>query len=213
MTDESGRYELRGLLRDPYMITAELSGFVPEERTQVEIPEGKIVRLDFSLFVGAIVAMSRSHVVTLNVAWRNADAVVYLRIDASLGAKLWGSLATRDTGLLATEHEASALAILKSHEEWRLDAGTFRFLQEGAGRWRDIIGEQDKPYRPGDTYVAFLKWDAALKHFIRYAGADAMVKVENGRVSLPKTDIPGTENGMSVEQFAAKLRALDGGRK
>ncbi|HEY8551627.1 MAG TPA: TonB-dependent receptor [Vicinamibacterales bacterium] len=80
VTDETGTYNIVGLLPGSYDVAAELSGFKTSVRNEVPLESGNTVRVDFVMEVGAIGE-------TVEVTAR-ADTRLLRTEDASLGAVL-----------------------------------------------------------------------------------------------------------------------------
>jgi hypothetical protein len=81
----------------------------------------------------------------------------------------------------------------------------FRLLQGGAG-----YGTGERPYAPGDEFIAFLKRDAESHGFGRVMGPHYVFPVRDGRVGADVTGRlpPGFRDGMTIAEFERALRAV-----
>jgi hypothetical protein len=139
-------------------------------------------------------------------ALRAADAVLHLRIAQVIVPQLLGP----SQNLLATQHVARVVSVLKGGAPDLAEGGSVRFWQGQAGEWVEdglrIVG-QNSPYRVGDEFVGLFRRDrdGRLHELI---GADSMFRVVDGRVPWRHEPAPGIQDGMSVEAFVAAPRRL-----
>jgi hypothetical protein len=128
----------------------------------------------------------------LPTLWRSVDAVVFLRIQKTLGTRTQ-TLDGREC--LWIEHRASV------HEVFRRFRGkpqsSVDLLQ-----LRDATAPTDPGYMPDQEFVAFLRWNDEEQMFEPYI----MIPVREGQVKSPRIQV--LESGMKFEAFLKILRAM-----
>jgi hypothetical protein len=203
VTGSDGRYQFPSLPVGTYTAKAELPGFETGVEDNVVVKTRATTALSFALQIGCL---QEAILVDMGLAWalREATAIVQIRISES-GS---GERCPVTGFCVCTEHVAGVVRVLKAPQP-DVSRTNIRFLQEGAGR----IAENgrsgvEKPYAPGQEYVAFLRWDSATNRFLRISGSIYMLPVRDGRVEFRRTDAPGVSDGMPVEEFSRALRAL-----
>jgi hypothetical protein len=168
------------------------------------------VRQDPNWFsiVGEVLPMG-APTLSLEEWWAHADAVVRLRIEASLGAKPWP--ASGSSRVICTELQAVATEVLKSHPSGGPQQPRFTFLQTFAGSWTDTSGKvwssgmpPEVPYSVGQELIAFLQWRASDERFAR----TLVLTVRDGRVYADDPRMVGViADGTPVGEVLARLRA------
>ncbi len=128
----------------------------------------------------------------LPTLWRSVDAVVFLRIQKTLGTRAQ-TLDGRE--YLWIEYRATV------HEVFRRFRGK---PQSGVDllQPRDAATPTDPGYVPYQEFVAFLRWNDAEQMFEPYI----MIPVREGQVKSPRIQV--LESGMTLEAFLKILRAM-----
>ena len=197
VTQASGCYSFADLAPGSYAVRAVLVGFCPGNRDKVVVATDSSPVVNFTL---SVAALSGPLWLSMPLAynWQHADAVVYLRVDDILETKGWPA---PTCGFIAcTGYRATALGVAKRHSEEGPNDGEFTFLQ-------DYVASGEPKYGVGDEFVAFLAWNASWGTFVRSGGPGSMLPVRNGRV-VSRQNQDEEFNGIKVEDFLAKLRAL-----
>ena len=148
VTDESGRFDVEGLLLGPpstYSVRAELAGFSTGTLDRVSAEPGKGAEIDIRLQVACLETIL--HVDDgLAANLKRADGVFFLRVESSRPPR------RRKVGSYcgdSTEHVATVIETVKD----RRGAApmTLRFLVEG-----------NHQYDQGTHYIAFLGWASSV---------------------------------------------------
>lgn len=156
--DTEGRYELDELAPGPYALRAELDGFCTATRRDVRAGGDGTTTVSFLLGLGPT-DHSRGPG-TLQEAYRQADAVVRLRVTESNDADLMHRWA-QGGGFVGTEHRADVLETLKADPVYGPRREDMRLVQYPAGQWSDAATTAcgyETPYAAGEEYVALLEW-------------------------------------------------------
>lgn len=193
VTDPGGSYRLTDLVPGRYSVRATLAGFCTETKDNVTVTDRQVADVQFMLMVAGLMDVSW---ITVDAPhdFRQADAVVYLRVDRVVGPRPWETSPCRT--VTTPEYRATILAVAKSHP--KLTSVRFTFLN-------GHMNYGEPGYVAGDEFVAFLNWDDGLGAFFRKNGPPMLYPVRGGRVDARwGLDV---EN-MSVEDLLAKLRAL-----
>jgi hypothetical protein len=195
VTGADGRYQVLDLPPGTYRAKAEFPGFETAVEESVVVETGVTTALHFALKLGCIHPDLR-----VDFGWpltlEKAAAVVHLRIVDSRGR-----CPTTVPFCVCTEHLAEVVRVVKARQR-EVSPSTIRFLQEGG-----LYLREEKPYAPGQEYVALLGWDASSDRFWTY-GPRYMFPIHEGRVEFLQTDTPGLSDGMRVEDFTRALRKL-----
>jgi hypothetical protein len=216
--DASGCYAVTNLASGLYTVQAGSVGVAMRyirtlkvlSDTRLDIPLGtNLVETapgdpDFTAIVGEVVVAGHPPQ-SLAEWWALSDAVVRLRIEASLGAKPWSQV-------VSTEFEAVAVEVLKSHQAGGPNLPRFSFLQTFAGTWADKRGHvwssgmpPETPYSVGSDLVAFLHWSTQDERLAR----TLVLSVRDGRVYCDDERMKGIiVDGTPVEAILATLRAM-----
>lgn len=201
-TGPDGRYQFPNLLPGTYAATAEMPGFETAVEKRVVVETGATTLLHFALEIDCLLEALRVDI-GLARSVEEATAIVQIRIsDSGSGERCLA------TGFcVCTEHVADVIRIVKVGQG-EVSPATIRFLQEGAGRNAENVAGAEKPYAPGQEYVAFLRWDSASDRFLRFNGPIYMFPIRDGRVEVRRTDAAGISDGMPIEEFTRALRGL-----
>jgi hypothetical protein len=200
-TDELGRFRLPGLRAGSYSLEIVVPGFQNWKRTGIEVTAGSELAFDIVLQLAEAVR-EISGMEDLPTLWRNVDAVVYLRIQASLGARLLRTEGHCVT--VCTEHKVSVLEVFRRYRGEPREF-TMTFLQRSAGTWRGEEGTtagRETPCKPGEEFVAFLTWNDASHAFMD----TILVPVRDGQVR--HAFIEELQKSMALEAFLKILRAM-----
>jgi hypothetical protein len=187
-----GRFTFSGLLPGAYAVTAQLAGFKSQTERDVIIGPGLTTTVSLGLayecfeFLDAVDMGTPRHV-------READTIVHLRILA-VGARTEWSFG--DRCMLANEHTAAVLRVVKTSPAQNRLGDTLRFVQ--------LAG--DPSYASGEEYVALLKWEAAAETHRTITGF-YMFPIRDGRVIFKRTDVPALKDQMPVADFVSALKA------
>jgi hypothetical protein len=201
VTDKTGGFRMAGLRPGVYSLEILVHGFRPLKRTGIELAGGGKLVFDVTLQLeearGEAIATQ-----DLPTLWRSVDAVVYLRIQESLGTR---PLRTEGQCVIpATEHKASILEVFRRYRGEPRNA-TVNFLQRSAGMWhsdQETITGRETPCKPGEELVAFLSRNENVRAF----QGEIIVPVRDGQVRSPH--IEELLKGMKLEVFLEKLRAM-----
>ncbi len=200
LTDARGRYLITGLPAGSYDLEAAATGFSVWKRGGIEVASGS--ELSFEITLQRDTADEAPAVKDLPTWWRSADAVVYLRIEESLGVR--PLRASGQCVAVCTLHRVSVLEVFRRYRGEPREK-SLTFLQGSAGTWPSqggtIVG-RETPGKPGDEMVAFLIWNNP-EHAFQSA---VLVPVLDGQVRSPH--IEELQNTMRLEAFLAKLRAM-----
>jgi hypothetical protein len=202
VTDSHGHYQFNDLPNGTYTAKVELPGFETAVESNVVVKTGATTGLSFGLKIGCIDEAVR---VDLGLAWalREAHAIVQIRISESRPPERCPV-----TGFcVCAEHVAVANRVVKAPPP-DVSLTTIRFLQEGTDDILESRPGAEKPYAPGQEYIAFLRWDSAAHRFLRIAGPTYTFPIRDGRVEFRRTDAPGIADGMAVDDFLSALSAF-----
>jgi len=201
ITDEMGRFGFPDLSAGTYSLEIVAPGFQVWKRTGIEVGVGANLALDVVLQL-AEPDRSAARPEALPDLWRSVDAVVFLRIQESLGARL-----LRTEGqctMVCTEHRAAVLEVFRRYRGEPREF-TMNLLQKSAGTWRGekvTVAGRKIPGKPGEEFVAFLTWSDA-----GHALMDTiLVPVRDGQVRHPS--IEELQKSMPLEAFLKMLRAM-----
>jgi len=201
VTDELGRFRLPGLSAGLYALEVVAPGFQDWNRTGIEVAAGRELALEIVLQL-AEPALDPTRVEDLPTLWRSVDAVVFLRIQDSLGVRL-----LRTDGhcvTVCTEHRVAVLEVFRRYRGEPRDLTT-SFLQRSAGTWRNEEGTtsgREVPGKPGDEFIAFMTWNTAGQALMN----TILVPVRDGQVRHPSVE--ELQKGMALEAFLKILRAM-----
>lgn len=206
VTGVGGEFTIEGLAPGVYRVQGDLAGFRTAVVENVTVAAGRTAEVNLQMRLGIL-----GHVdyATPSGGMRRAlmmaDIVAHLRIVASLGAGLLGP----DEILLATQHAATVLAVVKSPAS--IAAGDrIQFWQHMAGEWREggrLIVGPEPVYSVGQEFVAFLKDDPQWGRG-ELMGPHLMFAVKNDTVAWVRQPTEGFRDGMNVSAFLAALRQL-----
>jgi len=201
VTDELGRFRFQGLRAGLYSLEVDVPGFQDWKRTGINLAAGSELIFDIVLQLaetGRDITVKED----LPTIWRSVDAVVFLRIQESLGARL-----LRTDGhcvTVCTEHKVAVLEVFRRYRSEPREF-TMNFLQRSAGVRRGeegTIAGRETPGKPGQEFVAFLTWNDA-----GHALMDAfLIPVRDGQVQHPS--IEELQKSMTLEAFLKILRAM-----
>ena len=201
VTDELGCFRIQDLRAGSYSLEITVPGFQNWKRTGIEVTASSELTFDIVLQL-AETGREISGMEDLPTLWRNVDAVVYFRIQASLGARLLHTEGHCVT--VCTEHKVSVLEVFRRYRGEPQEF-TANFLQRSAGTWRGEEGTtagRETPCKPGEEFVAFLTWNDA-----GHALMDTiLVPVRDGQVRHPS--IEELQKSMALEAFLKILRAM-----
>ena len=183
----------------------ELVGFRVAVAENVVVAAGRGVQVDLTLRPGILSHIDYVMPENMTGALKAADVVVHLRIAASLGAGLLGP----ELGLLATQHAATVLAVVKGPAAGIVVGERVQFWQDMAGEWeeggRRIVGSET-PYSVGQEFVAFLRDEPQGR--AEMLGPHFMFPVKAGAVYRLRWPDQDLQDGMTVSAFLAVLRQL-----
>jgi hypothetical protein len=201
VTDDLGRFRMTGLRSGIYALEISAPGFETLKRAGIEVVAGSDLTLDVTLQLRT--AGSAAMVVRdLPTVWRTVDAVAFLRIQESLGAR---PLRTEGQCVtVAVGHRASVLEVFRRYRgEPRESPVTF--LQLSAGAWRGsdaTVTGAETPLKPGEELVAFLTWNDSERVF----QGSILLPVRDGQVR--SLHIEELQQGMRLTALLEKLRAM-----
>lgn len=207
VTRADGRFLVEELPPGVYRIRGDLVGFRTSVVEAVKVAADRTAEADLVMRLGILGHVD--YVLPaggIRGALRAANIVAHVRVVASLGAALLGS----DETLLATQHAATVLAVVKSTVPGLSSSDPIRFWQHSAGEWREdgrLIVGPEPPYATGQEFVAFLKEDPQWGRG-EFAGPHLMFPVTDGAVSWHGQPTDGLRQGMNVAEFLVTLRRL-----
>lgn len=207
VTDAAGRYRFEGLATGTYRVDAELAGFRRSNCGAVLVRDRVQGTCNITLRIGILANVDYVWPIGgLPGALRAADAVIHLRVARVVGPRLLG----RSESVLATEHVAVVLSVLKGATRALAQGRSVHFWQPEAGEWLEDGGRftgKNQPHRAGDEFVGLFASDqaAGLHEFV---GGHFMFRVIDGKVPWKREPWPGIQDGMPVNAFLAALRAL-----
>jgi hypothetical protein len=208
VTDDAGHYQFSGLSAGSYALEIRMRGYKNFRDTDFQLPPGKGLDFDVSLALDPesdsfISAPAQPWDLDLPTLWRSVDAVVYLRIQKTVGMRRTPQTSAKCENIY-WEHQAAVLEVFRRRLGGPKDA-TLKFLQAAsapgyAGMTTRTWG--DPAYASGGEFVAFLQWDVSEEAFLAYF----VLAIREGKVQ--SHHIPEIESGMTLEAFLKKLRAM-----
>jgi hypothetical protein len=201
VTDELGRFRTQGLQPGIYSLEIAVPGFQDWKRTGIEVSPGGDTALEIVLQL-AESGNGITGIVDLPTLWRSVDAVVYFRIQESLGARPLPTDGHCVT--ICTEHKVAVLEVFRRYRGEPREF-TMTYLQRSAGAWRGedgTVAGKNIPCKPGEEFVAFLTWNAAGQAFMD----TILVPVRDGQVRY--ASIEELQKSMALEAFLRILRAM-----
>jgi len=194
ITDLTGCYRIGNLPVGSGTLTARLSGFVEITPENVTITQGSPTQLGFEMQIAPVWEIDWiGPPATLAELWKEADAVVHLRITSH---EPWPV-----PPVSHVKHTAALLSVWKRHPIAGPEGATSTFLQE---QW---TGET-VPYNVGQELVLFMHWWPEQTVFVRSHGPYAVFAIQDGRIQGGQAPVVAAHAGMKVDDFLAKLRSL-----
>jgi hypothetical protein len=204
VTRVDGRFLVEGLPPGTYQLRGETAGFRTALIENVNVTSNGTVDATVVMQLGILQHVD--YVLPengLRGALESADLVAHIRITGQLETSLLG----RDRNVLATEHAATVVQMVKGPG---LSPGAaIRFWQDSAGRWSEngrVITGTETPYAPGQELIAFLK-DDGQGGLGEVAGRHLMLIVRDGSVSVQGRD-GRLSRQMTVADLLASLRNM-----
>lgn len=194
VTDSRGAFSFYDVPQGQYAVIASLQGFYSAPHTGVALSPGGSAALVFELVTDCMRAADTAPDRGVGWAVSEADLIAHIRIPALVPA----SACSIPSHCTCTLHHASVLRVVRGQPLREL-----RLIQEGAG-----YGMAERPYVPGDEFIAFLKRDDRNHAYQRLAGANYMFPVRDGRVYLAGRRLQGFTDGMTVPAFLEALERL-----
>jgi hypothetical protein len=201
VTDELGRFRLPGLRAGLYSLEVVAPGFQDWKRTGIEVAAGRELAFEIVLQL-AEPGRDTARMEDLPTLWRSADAVLFFRIQDSLGVRLVRTEA--HCVRVCTEHRVAVLEVFRRYRGEPREF-TMNFLQRSAGTWRGeegVTAGQEVPGKPGEEFVAFMTWSDAGQALMD----TILVPVRDGQVRHPS--IEELQKGMALEAFLKILRTM-----
>jgi hypothetical protein len=191
-TDANGKFEFAGLSAGTYNLKAELSDHVADTK-QVTVPRGATAAADFVLHPACL---EEGSYVDGGIIWglQAAQAVLDVRLDAVSEPDRW---IVNDQCIVAIDHTATVLSILNMGPDSGSIKKTIHIVRDGRVGWK-----------PGEEYIAFVRWEPAIGRYRPIAGPIFMIPVLDGKVIWDRTDTPTIRMGDSASKTMAGLFAL-----
>ena len=191
-TDASGRFELRNLAPGPYTLKAESSEYVSDTK-QVSVARGGAATAEFVLHPACL---EEGSYVDGGLTWglQAAQAVVYVRFAAVSEPDRW---IVNDQCIVGIDHTATVLSILNMGFGSGSIKKTIHIVRDGRVAWK-----------PGEEYIAFVRWEPAIGRYRPIAGPIFMIPVLDAKVVWDRTDAPNIRMGDPVSKAMAGLFAL-----
>lgn len=191
-TDPNGKFEFMGLNVGTYSVKAELSDYVSETR-QVIVAGGSTATFDFVLHPACL---EEGSYVDGGIVWglQAAQAVLYVHVDAVSEPDRW---IINDQCIVGIDHTATVLSILNMGPDSGSIKKTIHIVRDGRAAWK-----------PGDEYIAFVRWEPAIGRYRPIAGPIFMIQVLDGKVIWDRTDTPNIRTGDSASKAMTGLFAL-----
>jgi hypothetical protein len=98
---------------------------------------------------------------------------------------------------VGVDHMATVLSILNMGPDSGSITKTIHIVRDGRVAWK-----------PGEEYIAFVRWEPAIGRYRPIAGPIFMIPVRDGKVVWDRTDTPTIKNGDPVSKAMAVLFAL-----
>ena len=191
-TDDSGRFEFQNLAAGTYILKAELSDYVAENR-QIIVARGGAATFDFLLHPACL---EEGSYVDGGLSWglQAAEAVLYVRLSAVSEPDRW---IVNGQCIVGIDHTATVLSILNMGPDSGAITNPIHIVRDGRVAWKQ-----------GDQYIAFVRWEPAIGRYRPIAGPIFMIPVLDGKVVWDRTDAPNIRMGDPVSKAMAGLFAL-----
>ena len=191
-TDASGRFELPSLAPGAYSIKTELTDYVTETK-QVTVANGQTTTADLVVHPACL---EEGSYVDGGLGWglQAAQAVVYVRFAAVSEPDRW---IVNGQCIVGIDHTATVLSILNMGPESGEIKKTIHIVRDGRVPWKQ-----------GDEYIAFVRWEPAIGRYRPIAGPIFMIPVLDGKVVWDRTDAPNIRMGDPASKAMAGLFAL-----
>lgn len=178
-----------------YTLAATLAGFEDASRPDIIVRPGEGLTVNVTLKPGCLAI---ADYIDMGIAWvvKESDVIAHIRIPVLDLPEA----CTASSHCACLLHHATTVRLMKGPPEAARD---LRLMQEGAG-----ANGQERPYTPGDEFIAFLKRDDRNDAFTRVLGTHYAFRVRNGRVAIPGRVPAGFATGMTIAEFEKALRGV-----
>ncbi len=193
--DATGHFDFTDVTPGTYKLKADVPGFVMEMRDDVSVARDATATVDFVLHPACL---EEGSYVDGGLTWalQAAEAVVRLRIVGATPPDRW---IVNDLCVVGMDHTVTVLSILNMSRDSASIPRTIHIVKDGR-----------MPYAPGDEYIAFLRWEAAIGRYRPIAGPIFMLPVRDDKVAWARTDAPNIHDGDPAGKALASLFALLG---
>ena len=192
-TDASGRFDFPGLTPGQYALKAEATDFASETRDSITVTRGATATADFALHPACL---EEGSYVDGGLRWglQAAEAILYIRIASVSQPDRW---IVNGQCIVGIDHTTTVNSILNMGADSGEIKKTIHIVRDGRVAWK-----------PGDEYIAFVRWETAIGRYRPIAGPIFMIPVKDGKVEWDRTDAPNIRSGDPVSKAMAGLFAL-----
>ena len=191
-TDATGKFEFQNLAAGAYSVKAELTDYVTETR-HVTVASGQSANADFTIHPACL---EEGSYVDGGIVWglQAAQAVLYVHLNAVSEPDRW---IVNGQCIVGIDHTATVLSILNMGPDSGSITKTIHIVRDGRVAWK-----------PGEEYIAFVRWEPAFGRYRPIAGPIFMIPVLDGKVVWDRTDAPNIRTGDAASKAMAGLFAL-----
>jgi hypothetical protein len=191
-TDATGQFGFQNLAAGAYSLKAELTDYVTETR-HVTVASGQSAKADFTIHPACL---EEGSYVDGGIVWglQAAQAVLYVHLNAVSEPDRW---IVNDQCIVGIDHTATVLSILNMGPDSGSITKTIHIVRDGRVAWK-----------PGEEYIAFVRWEPAFGRYRPIAGPIFMIPVLDGKVVWDRTDAPNIRTGDAASKAMAGLFAL-----
>ena len=172
---------------------AELPEYVMGSQGSSRLARGATANADFVLHPACL---EEGSYVDGGLRWglQAAQAILYVRFTAVSEPDRW---IVNDQCIVGIDHTTNVLSILNMGADSGTIKKTIHIVRDGRVGWK-----------PGDEYIAFVRWEPAIGRYRPIAGPIFMIPVLNGKVVWDRTDAPQYPDRRSGQQGDGEPLAL-----
>jgi hypothetical protein len=157
------------------------------------VASGQSAKADFTIHPACL---EEGSYVDGGIVWglQAAQAVLYVHLNAVSEPDRW---IVNDQCIVGIDHTATVLSILNMGPDSGSITKTIHIVRDGRVAWK-----------PGEEYIAFVRWEPAFGRYRPIAGPIFMIPVLDGKVVWDRTDAPNIRTGDAASKAMAGLFAL-----